>query len=215
MNVVEINQLMQLQQGLNELFLSVSETIQKKLIHFLSLLSKWNTAYNLTAINEPEKMVSHHLLDSLIINKYLRGHRIIDVGTGAGLPGIPLALINPEKNFVLLDSLKKRTTFLQQICYDLGINNIEIVTNRVQDYQPELKFDQIITRAYAALPEMLKSTSHLAAAATQFLAMKGANFQEELELVPNSYTIVAIHNLIVPGLNAERHLIVLEESHSG
>lgn len=215
MNLIETKQLTQLNHGLDELFLTVPEESQKKLIHFLSLLTKWNATYNLTAITQPEKMVSHQLLDSLAINKFLHGHRIIDVGTGAGLPGIPLAIVNPEKQFVLLDSLKKRTAFLQQVCYQLKLNNIEIINQRVEDYHPEIQFDQIITRAYAILPEMLKSTQHLTVEATQFLAMKGANFQEELELIPDTYTIIDIHNLNVPGLNAKRHLIVLEGSHSG
>ncbi len=215
MSSIESMQSAQLNHGLVELFLALPEEAKKKLIQFLSLLTKWNNTYNLTAITEPEKMVTHHLLDSLAIQKFLQGHRIIDVGTGAGLPGIPLAIVNTEKHIVLLDSLTKRTTFLQQACYQLKLENVEVINCRVQDYQPELKFDQIITRAYATLPEMLKNTQHLAAETAQFLAMKGANFQEELELIPDTYTIVAIHNLNVPGLEAKRHLIVLEGSHSG
>lgn len=210
MNAVEARQLEQLNHGLVELCLTLSEDAKEKLIHFLSLMTKWNQAYNLTAITEPEKMVTHHLLDSLAINPFLKGHSIIDVGTGAGVPGIPLAIANPDKQFVLLDSLKKRTTFLQQVCYQLKLNNVTVVTSRVENYQSELKLDQVITRAFASLADMLKNTRHLASHSTQFLAMKGANFQEELELIPDTYTIKSIHSLTVPGLSAKRHILILE-----
>lgn len=210
MNSIEAKQFTQLDQGLNKLCITVPNESKTKLIQFLTLLTKWNTIHNLTRITQPEKMVSYHLFDSLAINKFLRGDRIIDVGTGAGLPGIPLAIINPDKKFVLLDSLKKRIVFLQQVNYELKLNNVEIIHSRVEDFHPEMKFDQIITRAYAALPEMLKTTSALAGKNTQFLAMKGANFQQELELIPDSYKILDIHILKVPNLDAKRHLIVLE-----
>jgi 16S rRNA (guanine527-N7)-methyltransferase len=181
----------------------------------LSLISKWNKAYNLTAIVDPKKMVTHHLLDSLAIQPYIQGHLILDVGTGAGLPGIPLAIANPNKRFVLLDSLQKRITFLQQVIYDLQLENVTVVQARVEDYQNDENFDQIITRAFASLPEMLMLSGHLASGSTQFLAMKGGNYQEELELLLDTYTITGIHRLNVPGLDADRHLLIIEGSHNG
>lgn len=212
MNEIEARQLEQLNHGLMELHLTLTDDAKQKLIQFVSLMAKWNQAYNLTAITEADKMVTHHLLDSLAIMPFLSGNFIIDVGTGAGLPGIPLAIANPNKQFVLLDSLKKRTTFLQQVCYQLQLKNVTIVTERIENYHTEIKFDQIITRAFASLGDMLKSTKHLAGDTTQFLAMKGGNFQEELELIPDTYTIKGIHSLIVPRVSAMRHLLILEGS---
>ena len=181
----------------------------------MKLLSKWNKTYNLTAVTDPEAMISSHLLDSLAINKYVKGNHIIDVGTGAGLPGIPLAIANPDRQFTLLDSLSKRTKFLQQVIYELKLENVSIVNSRSEDYEPEVKYDQIVTRAFASLKGMLEATRHLGSETAQFLAMKGANFAEELEEIADTYTIVGIHRLTVPGLEAERHLIILEGSHSG
>lgn len=215
MNPIETRQLAQLNQGLGELPLDLPEKSKEKLILFLSLISKWNKAHNLTAITEPDKMVTHHLLDSFAINPFIKGHLIIDVGSGAGLPGIPLAIASPYKQFVLLDSSSKRTAFLQQVCYQLELNNVQVVTQRVEDYHPKMKFDQIITRAFASLIAMLRNTQHLAQEGTEFLAMKGANFQEELELIGDTYTIKGIHRLTVPGLNAERHVLILERTRHG
>jgi len=205
----------QLNVGLVELGINLSEDSTRKLIQYLELLSKWNKSYNLTAITDPEAMVISHLLDSLSIQKYIKGSSIIDVGTGAGLPGIPLAIANPEKIFTLLDSLGKRTTFLQQVKYELKLYNVNVVDSRAEDYRPDIGYDQVITRAFSSLGSMLQATKHLGADTTQFLAMKGANYTEELEEIPDTYTIVSIYSLSVPGLDAKRHLIILEGSHSG
>jgi 16S rRNA (guanine527-N7)-methyltransferase len=178
--------------------------------HYLELLQRWNRVFNLTAIRDPNEMVILHILDSLAINPYLHGQRIIDVGTGAGLPGIPLALVNPDKHFVLLDSNSKKTRFLIQAITDLNIKNIEVIHSRCEDFQPQQNFDSIISRAFASLEVMLATTRHLIAHQGQFLAMKGVYPHSEIADLSEDFKIVAVENLKINGLGAQRCLVKIE-----
>ena len=187
---------------------------QHAFLQYLRLMQRWNRAYNLTAILDIEKMIMLHIIDSLSISPYLHGDRIIDIGTGAGLPGIPLALMHPKKNITLLDSNNKKTRFLTQVAIDLKIKNIEIISSRCENYHPELRFDSILSRAFASLAIMLQTTQHLLKEDGRFLAMKGSYPAQELLEIPQGFKINAVHPLKINGLDAERHLICLEKETS-
>ena len=201
-----------LSKGLRQLNLaqSLDEKQQSSLIKYVELLDKWNKTYNLTAVRKPEQMVTRHLLDSLSICPYIRGKHILDVGTGAGLPGIPLAIVFPEKHFTLLDSNNKKTRFVIQAVSELELPNVDVVQSRVENFQfPEL-FDTITTRAYSAIGEMVKQTSHLLASGGVFLAMKGANPVAEIDEMSSKYAVKESHIIKVPGLEEERHLLEIK-----
>jgi len=202
----------QLRQGLSQLKLSMPGNQQDRLLAFLDFVKKWNRSYNLTAITDMEEMISHHVLDSLSIAPYLTGKRIIDIGTGAGFPGVPLALYFPEKQFTLLDSNGKKTRFLVQAKAEFSLDNIEIVHSRAESYRTEICFDAIIFRAVKSIWEMIDKTKHLCCENGQFFAMKASYPTEELKAMTNP---VSVHKLQVPGLNAERHLIIVEGASDG
>lgn len=202
----------QLQQGLLEIGLYVDEATQSKLLDYVALLHKWNRAYNLTAVRKPELMVSRHLLDSLVVQPYLQPGRILDVGTGAGLPGIPLALIRPDDAFVLLDSNSKKTRFITQAVAELGLQNVTVVQSRVEDYQPDQLFNTIISRAYSTLANMIAGTRHLLAEDGVFFALKGVYPVAEIDELPADMQLVQSYPLYVPGLDAERHLVIIQPS---
>ena len=197
-----------LQQGLQDMGMELATPVQEKLLAFLELLEKWNRSYNLTAVRDPEQMVPRHLLDSLTVLPYLQGPRVLDIGTGPGLPGIPLALARPDLEFVLLDSNAKKTRFATQAMHELGLKNVGIVQERVEKFHPEIKFDTLIARAFASIPDMLAASRHLCAARGRFLVMKGVFPQEELAAVTDGYRaeVKALH---IPGLDAARHVVVL------
>jgi 16S rRNA (guanine527-N7)-methyltransferase len=198
-----------LAEGLAALELDLSDHVQHQLINFLHLLVKWNRAYNLTAVRQPEQMVTRHLLDSLVIGPYIQGPRILDVGTGAGLPGIPLALAYPNCQFTLLDSNGKKIRFVTQAVAELGLVNVDVVQSRVEAYQPASRFDTVTARAYSSIEELVKQTAHLLADGGQYLIMKGAYPVAEVEAMPAGYHLEAIHQLQVPRLDAQRHLLVV------
>ena len=183
--------------------------INDSLFAYLSLLKKWNLAYNLTAIRDPEEMVGKHILDSLAILPWLRGNRIIDVGTGAGLPGIPLALARPELNFVLLDSNGKKTRFLNEVKRQLSIKNLEIVQFRVENYRPSQGFDTVLSRAFSSLTQMIQWTQHLVARDGIWLAMKGRQPDMELSEIKQSCTI---EHYTVEGVEGERCCVIIENT---
>ncbi|TRW48733.1 16S rRNA (guanine(527)-N(7))-methyltransferase RsmG [Aliidiomarina halalkaliphila] len=191
--------------------LSVSDSQQQQLIQLLGLLYKWNGAYNLTSVRDPKDMLIRHIMDSIVVGPYLHGTHIIDVGTGPGLPGLPLAICNPDQQFVLLDSLTKRVTFIRQVVHTLGLTNVTPVLARVQDFQPGdvglTGFDSVISRAFASLADMLAWCHHLPSEQGRFLALKGAPTEEELESVPAPFRIHAVHQLQVPNLDAMRHIV--------
>jgi len=183
------------------------------LLNYLQLLHKWNKAYNLTAIRNPEQMLPLHLLDSLSIIPFVQGEDILDVGTGPGLPGIPLAIFYPERKFTLMDSNGKKTRFLFQVKNELGLNNVAEIQSRVEAYQPEQSFDAITSRAFTSLSDMVEKTSHLLKKNGRFYAMKGQYPHQELRELPKHYNVVASHPLQVPSVNGERHLIEIALSH--
>lgn len=186
----------------------ISTDIQQQFVAYLELLIKWNKAYNLTSIRSPQEMITKHLLDSLSIQKYLHGNTILDVGTGAGLPGIPLALVEPDKKFVLLDSAGKKTIFLTQVVRTLNLSNVTVVNDRVEKYKPAFCFDSILSRAFSSLKQFIEYTSHLCCADGQFLAMKGELPQDEINALGSEYSPI-VYDLQIEGLDAKRHLIVI------
>ncbi len=195
-----------LHQGLHKLNQPQPAKVEHALINFIELISKWNRAYNLTAIRDLDAMVVRHLLDSLSIASFIKGNIILDVGTGAGLPGIPLALIFPDKQFVLVDSNQKKTRFLVQAVHALHLTNVKIVHQRVEELTHE-PFDTVICRAFSTLREFLISSKKFAKPQGRFLAMKGVYPLIELEDLPEGFSIVGAHRLEIPALDAERHLI--------
>lgn len=203
-----------LQQGIDELSLTVSTETQQKLIQYIELIAKWNKAFNLTSIRNVDDMLTVHLLDSLAVVPYVKAERILDVGAGAGLPGIVLALCYPDKEFVLIDTNGKKARFMTQARIELGLTNVEVVHARVDDYQPVKPFDAIISRAFASISDMLGLVGHLVTADTTILAMK-ADSEEEISQMPTdyklAYQIEQIHELNVPGLQAKRQLIAISK----
>jgi 16S rRNA (guanine527-N7)-methyltransferase len=224
----------QLAAGIAALGLTLPEGAEQKLLAYLALLDKWNRVYNLTAVRDAERMVSHHLMDSLAAvpffdevlasrplpnplplagegaNAGLRPPTAIDVGSGGGLPGIPLAIARPELQVTLIDSIAKKTAFLLQAKAELGLGNLNVVTSRVEDFHPEVGFDVITSRAFSDLREFVTLTRHLLKPAGHWLAMKGLYPHEEIASLPDWARVSANHALVVPGLEATRHLIVLE-----
>ncbi len=198
-----------LARGLERLELPLDAAARQRLLRFVELLARWNRAYNLTAVREPAAMLTHHLLDSLAVAPFVEGPRIVDVGTGAGLPGLPLALACPERHFVLLDSRAKKTRFVTQAAAELGLSNLDVVNSRVQDYAPSAPFDTVLTRAFSSLDEMLAVTRHLCAPRGLFLALKGAFPESELAALPAGVAVERVAPLTVPGLSAARHVVLL------
>ncbi len=183
--------------------------IEEQFIQYLDLMTRWNKVFNLTSIRDSHEMVMLHILDSLSINPYLHGTRIIDIGTGAGLPGIPLALMQPKKKFALMDSNSKKTRFLIQVVHELKLANVEVIHSRCEDLHPEQLFDSILSRAFASLRVMLETTQHLVNKYGRFLAMKGIYPESEIQELPQGFKLLAIHKLVIKGLDAERHLVCL------
>lgn len=203
---------LQLKKGLDQLGLALDSNQVDQLLAYLALLVKWNRAYNLTAISDPLDMVALHLLDSLSIIPWLTGECFIDVGTGPGLPGIPLAIALPDRHFTLLDSNGKRVRFLFQVRTSLGLGNVSEVQSRAESYSPPRLFDGVISRAYSALDTMIASTAHLLAPGGHFFAMKGRLPSEELSALAKPYIVTGAHPLQVPGIDGERHLIAIGTS---
>lgn len=200
----------QLAAGVAALGLDLPADGESRLLAYLALLDKWNRVYNLTAVRELDRMVSHHVLDSLAAVPYFSGPAVLDVGSGGGLPGIPLAIARPELRVTLIDSIAKKTAFLQQARAELGLPNLSVVTGRVEEYRPETGFDVITSRAFSDLREFVNLTRHLLKPGGRWLAMKGLYPNEELALLPEDVKVSADNALVVPGLDASRHLIVLE-----
>ena len=219
----------QLTAGIAALGLVLPEGAEPKLLAYLALLDKWNRVYNLTAVRDVERMVGHHLLDSLAVVPFFQGAaspplpqtgeganvmpktiNVLDVGSGGGLPGIPLAIARPELQVTLIDSIAKKTAFLLQAKTDLGLANLNVVTGRVEDFRPASGFDVIISRAFSDLKEFVTLTRHLLKPAGCWLAMKGLMPHEEIASLPDWVRVSANHAVLVPGLEAGRHLIVLE-----
>lgn len=200
----------QLTQLLSSTELTLSDEQLDKIVALVGLLHKWNKAYNLTSVRDPQQMMIRHMLDSLVVSPYLHGDHIADVGTGPGLPGLPLAIANPDKTFVLIDSLGKRINFIRQACHDLALNNVVAVQSRVENYEPEQPFTSVISRAFASLADMLSWCHHLPSTDGRFIALKGQLDATELQDIPSEFVIESEIRLAVPQLHAERHLVVLK-----
>lgn len=203
-----------LQQQLTALLRStdirLTDQQKQQLTGYVEMLHKWNKAYNLTSVRQPEQMLVRHIMDSIVVEPHLTGSRFIDVGTGPGLPGVPLAIVRPESHFVLLDSLGKRVRFLKQVQHELGLTNIEPVQSRVEEYLGE-PFDGVISRAFASLDDMLSWCHHLPASGTgRFFALKGSVPEEELTRLPEGISLVSVEKLVVPQLDEQRHLVILK-----
>lgn len=197
--------------GLQRMQLEPTEQQVELLLGYLSLLIKWNKAYNLTSIRDPEKMVDLHLLDSLaVVSFFAEGENIIDVGTGPGLPGMILAIMYPNKRLTLLDSNGKKTRFMFQAKTELGLTNVTIVNDRVEAYHPPEPFDMIASRAFASLQDMVSWCQHLRADNGRFLAMKGQFPQQELDALPAGYELEASYPIEVPGVEGQRHMLRLK-----
>ena len=199
-------------EGSKLLELCLSDLQLQQLMDYLQLLHKWNRAYNLTAVRDPLQMVDRHLLDSLSVGAFIESSHIIDVGTGPGLPGIPLSILYPQKSFALLDSNGKKTRFLQQVKMEQGLDNIQIYNGRVEAHHPQRLYDEVISRAFASVLDMLKWTHCICAEGGRFLAMKGVHPTEELQQLPAEYRLQDSHRLQVPGTDAERHLLVITKA---
>ena len=192
---------------LNQLQLNLDFKKKKQLLDFVFLLNKWNKAYNLTSVRDPEQMLIRHIMDSLVVAPHLDGQYILDVGSGPGLPGIPLAIMFPEKQFVLLDSLGKRIRFQRQAVLELGLVNVTSVQERVEAFQPAQKFDVVMSRAFASLQKMLTLCQHLPNDHGCFLALKGKLEADEIDMLPDSFHVKRLFQLHVPDLHEVRHLV--------
>ena len=200
-----------LQKGLTAQGLQVEEAARAAMLQYIGLLQRWNKAYNLTSIKDPLEMISYHLLDSLSIGPYLQGQSFIDVGTGAGLPGIPLAVTYPDKTFRLLDSNGKRIRFLFQIKTALQLHNVKELQARVEEYTPDKRYDGVMSRAFASLTDMIEGSEHLLAPGGRFYAMKGRYPDKELSDLPKDYKVEQAIELFVPTLDQQRHLIIIKK----
>jgi len=206
----------ELQHGLAELGQTLPDGAEQKLLQFLELLQHWNSAFNLTAVRDIHDMVAAHLLDSLAIRPWLDGERILDVGSGAGLPGIPLAIAEPDRFFVLLDSAGKRCRFLTQTVLELGLANVQVENLRVEDYlvaaEQESPFTTITARAFSSLDKFVAAAGRLLSDQGSLLAMKGKMPEDELQTLPAGWRLQSAEKLAIPGLEGERHLLILDRA---
>ena len=211
-----------LKEGLAQMGIPLPEKAQFMLLAYLDLLYKWNKTYNLTSLGVSGKgkrqseagneAVSHHLLDSLSILPFMRGDRVLDVGSGGGTPGIPLAIARPEMHITLADSNAKKCAFLRQAVIELALSNVSVHEGRIEQYQPEQGFSEIVSRAFAELSDFVRLTAHLLDQDGRWLAMKGQRPDEEISRLPANIRASAIHSLSVPQVNGERHLVELEQT---
>ena len=193
--------------GIKQLNLNIDEEKQQLLLIYLEQLAKWNKAYNLSGIKQPERMLSLHLLDSLSVLPFINEESVLDVGTGAGLPGIPIAICKPNNDISLLDSNGKKTRFLFQAITQLKLKNVVVINNRVENYQSTESVDIVISRAYSSLAQFITHTRHLLGEKSKLLAMKGHYPQAELDELPEDFKLLEVHELHIPGEAGARHLL--------
>jgi len=204
----------QLAQGLETLGMDLPGQCIEQLLAYLALMERWNRVYNLTAVRKPAQMVVRHLLDSLAVVPYLDETPLLDVGTGPGLPGIPIAITRPDKNILLLDSNSKKIRFVNQVLIDLGIYNATAIQTRAEQHQSETGFGEIISRAFASLTDFVTGSGHLCSAEGRLLAMKGIYPEQELDELPAPWALEESIRLEVPKLGEERHLLILKSKPS-
>ena len=202
----------QLVSGAKQLGLALTEHQVAQLLNYLTLLNKWNKAYNLTAVRNPDEMVSRHLLDSLSVLPFVSGSRWLDVGSGGGMPGVILAIMLPDSDFTLLDSNGKKPRFLTQVKLELGLDNLQVVNSRVEAFTPPQPFDGIVSRAFSSLADFTGLTRHLSTPDTIWLAMKGLYPDTELQGLPDDFNVQQSEELSVPGCQASRHLLILRRT---
>jgi 16S rRNA (guanine527-N7)-methyltransferase len=198
-----------LKKALQENTIRLTDTAFQQLISYLELLLTWNRVFNLTNITAPRDMVYLHIIDSLAVSPYLHGQRLLDVGSGAGLPGIPLAIMHPEQDWVLLDKNSKKTRFLTQTIAELRLPNVQVVHSRSEDFHPEQGFDSILSRAFGTIQLFVETTEHLLRPNGLFIAMKGRIPQEELNDSPDRFLVQDVARLDVKGIDIERHIVRL------
>ncbi|MGA0805981.1 MAG: 16S rRNA (guanine(527)-N(7))-methyltransferase RsmG [Pseudohongiellaceae bacterium] len=198
--------------GVGQIGLDLEAAILERLLDYLLQLHKWNQAFNLSGIKQLDAMVNLHLLDSLVLAPFINAETIADVGTGAGLPGFPLALCFPEKRFILIDSNSKKTRFIFQTAALLGVHNITVIHSRVEDYASPAQVDIVTSRAFASLADFVQGCRHLLSAQGSFLAMKGLYPAAEIDELPAGFQVSAAHNVKVPGVPAERHILEIRRS---
>jgi 16S rRNA (guanine527-N7)-methyltransferase len=198
--------------GARELGVELSESQHTQLLAYLALLIKWNKAYNLTAVRNPDEMVSRHLLDSLSVVRFIEGDRQLDVGSGGGMPGIPLAVLFPDMKITVLDSNGKKTRFLTQVKLELGLANLEVIHSRAEAFRPALPFNGIISRAFSSLEDFTQWTRHMGDGETRWLAMKGLHPADELVALPADFSLESAQALAVPGCQGQRHLLILRRT---
>ena len=203
---------LRLAEGIERLSVSASARQQGQMLELIALLERWGRAYNLTAVRDPLRMVSHHLLDSLVLAPFIQGTRVLDVGTGAGFPGLPLAILTPERHFVLLDSNGKKVRFVRQAVMELGLDNVEVVQARIESYTNREKFATIVARAFASLPRILQMMHPLLARPGALLAPKGRQVEAELDGLSLPQGELRLHRLRVPFLEGERTLVEIRLS---
>ncbi|WP_444892424.1 16S rRNA (guanine(527)-N(7))-methyltransferase RsmG [Microbulbifer sp. TRSA001] len=187
----------------------LSDRQQDQLLEYLALFARWNSAYNLSAIRDPEQMLERHIIDSLSVVNLCGEGSLIDVGSGGGLPGIPLAIVHPERSITLLDSNGKKTRFLFQVASTLPLPNITVVNERVEAFVPEQPFAGVVSRAFASIEDMVNGSEHMLAPKGRFYAMKGKLPEDELSALPKGIKVEQVHRLSVPGCDGERHMIQL------
>ncbi|ECK3221331.1 16S rRNA (guanine(527)-N(7))-methyltransferase RsmG [Salmonella enterica] len=192
--------------------ISLTDHQKTLLVAYVDMLHKWNKAYNLTSVRDPNEMLVRHILDSIVVAPYLQGQRFIDVGTGPGLPGIPLAIVLPDAHFTLLDSLGKRVRFLRQVQHELKLENITPVQSRVEAYPSEPPFDGVISRAFASLNDMVSWCHHLPGEKGRFYALKGQLPGDEIASLPDNFSVESVEKLHVPQLEGERHLVIIKSN---
>ena len=200
-----------LKQGIKDLKLDLADDQVEKLLDYLALLNKWNSVYNLTSVREPMQMVTLHLLDSLAaVSAFAGAKNVLDVGAGGGLPGMVLAISRPDMKVSMIDTVHKKTAFLNQVKAELGLSNVTVYTKRVEQLEVKTKFDVITSRAFADLSDFVNWSGHLLQEGGRFIALKGTAPEEERERLPKPWKVQKLEPLTVPGLEAERHLVFIE-----
>ncbi|MEP4890684.1 MAG: 16S rRNA (guanine(527)-N(7))-methyltransferase RsmG [Aliiglaciecola sp.] len=211
MNELKSSLLLAFDRAVQPLSIEVSEQQRQSLVDFVLLMNKWNKAYNLTSVRDPQQMLIKHIVDSIVVAPHLDRNHYIDVGTGPGLPGIPLSIMHPDKHFVLLDSLGKRVRFMKQAAFELDLKNIEPVQSRVEQYSSDTPLDGVLSRAFASIKDMLHWCQHLVDSQGEFLALKGQYPEQEIALLPEGFEVLESIKLDIPVLEGERHLIKIRK----